>query len=578
MISELLQDFRNLASPYWRSEEKWKAGALLAAIIAMNLGMVYVQVLVNEWIRQFYNVLQNLDKARFLAEILRFCLLAGAYIAQAVYMLYLSQMLQIRWRKWLTDRYLKNWLTHQAYYRINFAAPVTDNPDQRISEDINSYIEMTINLGTNLLSSAATLVSFLAILWVLSGTLIFPLGGQANLKIPGYMVWAALFYSVLGTWLTVKIGNPLVLLNFNQQRFEADFRFSMVRVRENSESIALYGGEKQEQTHLRTRFDILMENFWKIMRRQKRLSWLTNTYGQAAVIFPVLMAAPRFFAGEMHLGGLMQTVGAFAAVQGALSYLVNSYTTIARWHAVIDRLAGFSRTMDMLQSPEFLQGAERTHTSGKVIGIDSLNVFLPNGKLLVRDLQLAIAPGAPLLITGPSGCGKSTLIRALAGIWPFCRGTISLPDSSSIMFLPQKPYLPLGALRNALCYPHPDGYRPKELEKVLEQCGLGHLAASLEKDENWSHVLSLGEQQRLAFSRVLLVKPDFIFLDEATASVDEKSEAALYELLETNLPHSAVTSVGHRSSLLAWHSEKLAFEGDAAWVKSELEKERKGPH
>jgi len=577
MISEFLHDFRNLASPYWRSDEKWKARALLGAIIALNLGMVYIQVLVNEWIREFYNVLQSLDKAKFAAEILRFCLLAGAYIAQAVYMLYLSQMLQIRWRKWLTDKYLRDWLTHKAYYRINFAAPVTDNPDQRISEDINSYIELMINLGTNLLSSVATLVSFLGILWILSGTLIIPFANHA-IKLPGYMVWAALFYAVLGTWLTMRIGNPLILLNFNQQRFEADFRFSMVRVRENSEQVALYGGEQQEQAHLLDRFNILMDNFWKIMRRQKRLSWLTNTYSQAAVVFPVIMAAPRFFAGQMDLGGLMQTVGAFAAVQGALSYLVTSYTTIARWRAVIDRLVGFSRTLDMLQSSGSLKPTERIHSPEQMIRIDSLSVFLPNGNALFRDLKLNIAPGAHLLITGPSGSGKSTLIRSLAGIWPFCQGNISLPDMSSIMFLPQKPYLPLGTLRNALCYPHSDGYRPEELEKVLEECGLGYLAASLEKDEDWSHVLSLGEQQRLAFSRVFLVKPDFIFLDEATASLDEKSEAALYELLESKFPHSAVTSVGHRSTLLTWHCERLTFEGDAKWVKSALERECKGPH
>ncbi len=295
MISEFLQDFRNLAYPYWRSDEKWKASILLGAIIAMNLGMVYVQVLVNVWIKDFYNVLQTLDKSRFAAEILRFCLLAGAYVAQATYMLYLSQMLQIRWRKWLTDKYLRDWLTHKAYYRMDFVPAMTDNPDQRISEDINSYIEMAINLGTNLLNSVATLVAFLGILWQLSGTLIIPLSAQATIKLPGYMVWAALFYAIFGTWLTMRVGNPLILLNFNQQMFESDFRFSMVRVRENSESIALYGGEKQEETHLRDRFDILMDNFWKIMKRQKRLSWVTNTYGQAAVVFPVLMADPSVF-------------------------------------------------------------------------------------------------------------------------------------------------------------------------------------------------------------------------------------------------------------------------------------------
>jgi putative ATP-binding cassette transporter len=570
MTSTLFNDFRRLTAPYWKSEEKWKAFALLAAIIAMNLGMVYVQVRLNQWIREFYDILQNLDKAKFAAQIFTFCLLAGAYITQAVYMIYLRQMLQIRWRKWLTDKYLKEWLSRQAYYRLNFAAPLTDNPDQRISEDINQYIEFTLELGTHLLSSVATLVSFLAILWILSGTLTIPIGAYTSISLPGYMVWAALTYSILGTWLTIFVGNPLILLNFNQQRFEADFRFSMVRIRENSESIALYKGENQEQTHLKGRFQTLMGNFWNIMRRQKRLSWFTNSYSQAAVIFPLLMAAPRFFSGQMHLGGLMQTVGAFAAVQSALSYLVNSYTTIAKWHAVIDRLAGFSKKMDFLQSPENLTGAQRITLPVQQIKTEDLDVYLPDGKTLVSNLNLSISPGAHLLITGPSGCGKSTLIRSLAGIWPFSKGTIFWPDSSTIMFLPQKPYIPLGTLRNALCYPDTDGYRREVLEEALTKCGLEHLVFLLEKDENWSHVLSLGEQQRLAFSRVLLVRPDFIFLDEATASVDEKSEASLYELLQNSLPRSAVTSVGHRSSLTAWHSESLTFASGSNWEKAVL--------
>jgi len=576
-MSDLTKAFRELASPYWKSDDKWKAIGLLVVLVAINLGMVYIQVLVNVWIREFYDILQNLDKAKFLHQVLRFCVLAGSYVGMAVYMLYLTQMLQIRWRKWLTDKYLKGWLANQAYYRINLDGASTDNPDQRISEDLNLFTELTIDLGTNLLNKVAMLVSFLGILWVLSGTLTIPLGPHSAIKFPGYMVWASLFYSILGTWLTLRVGKPLILLNFNQQRFEADFRFSMVRVRENSESIALYGGENQEEVHLRNRFNILMDNFWRIMRRQKRLSWLTNSYNQAAVIFPLLMAAPAFFAGQMHLGGLMQTVGAFGAVQGALSYLINSYTTIAKWKAVIDRLLGFTRTMERMESSESLRGIKRIHSSEKAIIANSLNVSLPNGKVLVRDLDLNIAPGAHLLITGPSGCGKSTLIRSLAGIWPYCHGTESLPGSSSIMFLPQKPYLPLGTLRNALCYPHSNGYRTEELEKVLEKCGLGHLGAFLEKDENWSQVLSPGEQQRLAFARVLLIRPDFIFLDEATASIDETSEAVLYELLKSNLPQSAVTSVGHRGTLRAWHSERLTFEGDANWVRAALEKD-KGIH
>ncbi len=574
--AEFLKQFAGLASPYWKSEDKWKAGALLAIIVATNLGMVYVQVLVNLWINDFYNVLQSLDKTRFMAELLRFCILAAAYVAQSVYMLYISQMLQLRWRRWLTQEYLKDWLSRQAYYRMQFADPQTDNPDQRISEDINSFIEITLNLATTLLNSVATLVSFLTILWGLSGTLVIPLGGLGTLYLPGYMVWAALIYSVLGTWLTMRIGNPLILLNFNQQRFEADFRFSMVRIRENSEQVALYGGERQEKAHLRDRFGFVLSNFWSIMRRQKRLSWLTNTYNQAAVVFPVLMAAPRFFAGQMQLGGLMQTAGAFAAVQGALSYLINSYTTIARWHAVIDRLVGFSRSLEELKTSKLIEGVNRVHTPDNAIRTGALSIFLPNGRTLLEGLDLVLEPGTRLLVTGPSGCGKSVLMRAMAGIWPFCKGTILLPERSSIMFLPQKPYLPLGTLRNALCYPHADGYRPEDLEKVLEECGLWRLASSLDKDEDWSHELSLGEQQRLAFSRVLLVKPEFIFLDEATASLDEDSEAALYGLLRSKLPHAAVTSVGHRSTLLTWHTIRLKWEREATWVQSTIAGEGPG--
>ncbi|MDR3555615.1 MAG: ABC transporter ATP-binding protein/permease [Syntrophobacteraceae bacterium] len=574
-MNEFIEAFRRLAIPYWKSEDKWRAYGLLAAIVAFNLGMVYFLVRINLWYRDFYNVLQTLNKAAFLPTILRFCLLAAAYIFLAVYMLYLSQMLQIRWRNWLTDKYLTEWLNHKAYYRINFDGAATDNPDQRISEDINSYIEQTISLGTSLLNSVASLFSFLGILWVLSGSLPIPLGAH-SFALPGYMVWASLVYAIFGTWVTIRVGNPLVRLNFDQQRYEADFRFSMVRVREHSESIALYGGEGQEQTHLMGRFTSLLENFWKIMKRQKRLSWVTYSYSQAAVIFPLLMAAPRFFSHQMQLGGLMQTVDAFGQVQNSLSFLVTSYAIIASWHAVINRLMGFSRTMDRLETTELLPGTKCACACDKAIRIEAFNVALPDGKLLVRDLQLDIEAGAHLLITGPSGCGKSTLIRALAGIWPFCEGTTFMPESSKVMFLPQKPYLPLGTLSNALCYPNANGYRREDFETVLEQCGLAHLIDELDKDKDWAHVLSLGEQQRLAFSRILLVKPDFVFLDEATASVDEKLEADLYRQLQESMPCSAVISVGHRGTLVAWHTQTLTFDEDANWVKSSLSAQSRG--
>ncbi len=536
--------------------------------MGMNLGMVYVQVLLNLWIKDFYNALQAMNKVLFFTELETFAGLAAAYIIQAVYMLYLDQMLQIQWRCWLTERYLSRWLEHQTYYRMQFLHDQTDNPDQRISEDINSFINFTMSLSTTLLRSVATLVSFVAILWGLSGTLTIPLGPAGTLGIPGYMVWAAIGYSAIGTWLTLRIGNPLVRLNFNQQRFEADFRFSMVRLRENSEGVALYGGESEEKVNFLSRFMAVVNNYWKIMRRQKRLNWLTSGYDQLAVIFPVLMAAPRFFSGQMHLGGLMQTAAAFGSVHSSLSYLVNSYTTIATWTAVVNRLTGFTAAIEQVEGTRKRQELKRLSSPDGSFHVESLNVFLPDRKLLLKDLDLRLEPGASLLIMGPSGAGKSTLVRALAGIWPFASGSILVPERAKVMFLPQKPYLPLGTLRQALSYPHGLNRSEPQLPKILDLCHLAHLSMVLDQTDNWAQSLSLGEQQRIAFARVFLQRPDYVFLDEATASLDEEMENWLYRLLRLQMNHSTVISVGHRSTLVEWHESRLKLQGDGNWVMS----------
>ncbi len=557
--------FWGLVGPYWSSEEKWIAFLLLIVIMAMNLGTVYVDVMINQWTKDFYNALQQADKVAFFDDLLRFAKLAAAYIIQSVYMLYLQQMLQIRWRRWMTKNYLARWLGHQAYYRMQFLDDATDNPDQRISEDIDSFIDLTLTLSIRLLNSVATLVSFIVILWELSGTLIVPLGSMGTFGIPGYMVWAAIGYSAIGTWLTMRVGNPLIELNFNQQRFEADFRFSMARLRENSECVALYQGEHDENANFWSRFTEVVNNYWKIMRRQKRLNSLTGAYNQIAVIFPVLMAAPRFFAGQMELGGLMQTASAFRSVHDALSFLVNSYTTITSWNAIMNRLTGFTGTIEQVKSLKEHEELRRINSPDRSFRVESLSVLLPNNKVLIEDLDLRLERGASLLITGESGSGKSTLVRTLAGIWPFARGTIRIPEHATTMFLPQKPYLPLGSLRRAIYYPSEPTMSERQLLEILDRCHLSHLSSELDQIDNWSQVLSLGEQQRIAFARVLLQRPDFLFLDEATASLDERMEESLYQLIRSQLRSSTVISVGHRNTLVAWHESQLMLIDDGRW-------------
>jgi putative ATP-binding cassette transporter len=557
--------FWALIVPYWKSDQRWEAWGLLAVVVGLNLGLVYISVVFNRWMNGFYNAIQALDKAKFISSLYDFCWIAAVFIAVAVYMLYLNQLLQIRWRTWLTERYLIDWLARQTYYRIQIFERTTDNPDQRISEDINALVNLTLNLGLGLLRAVVTLASFVVILWGISGPLTIPLGGTTQVVIPGYMVWAALLYALGGTWLTMRVGGPLVLLNFNQQRLEADFRYSLVRLRENSESVAIYGGEGQEKAGFMERFMAVVGNFRQIMLRQKRLSWLTSSYNQLSVVFPLLVASPRFFAGQIQLGGLMQISNAFGEVHRSLSFIVDSFVGIAEWKAVVERLCGFSDTMQRVESLRSLEKIRRTPATEGQLRIDSLNVQLPDGKVLTRELSLCLTPGDSLVVTGPSGCGKSTLLRVLAGIWPYGDGDVCIPDAKHLMFLSQKPYLPLGTLREALFYPSAVRRDGEEVRDLLRLCSLTHLETHLDEPGNWSQTLSPGEQQRIAFARIFLLKPTHIFLDEATASLDETTEAALYGLLKERLPASVLISVGHRSSILAWHDQHLALETDGSW-------------
>ena len=559
------RDLWALVKPYWsKSEERWSARGLITLVIALNLLMVYISYRITEWYNTFWNALQQYDAKGAWHQLLIFAVLVIPYIIAAVYQTYFTQMLQIRWRRWLTRRYLDAWLAQGTYYHMQVLGDGTDNPDQRISEDLSSFSSQTLNLAIGLLSSITTLAAFLAMLWGLSSQVAIPWHG-GKFVIPGYLVWVALIYAVIGTVLVASVGRPLIKFQFNQERFNADFRFSLMRLRENSESVALYGGERREKEHFLARFVNIFDNFRQIMRRTRRLNWWVSGYGQAAIIFPVLVSMPAYFAKVIQIGAIMQISSAFGQVQGALSYIVNSYTDLAAWHAVVDRLRFFQQAMNKVRD------IHQTHykiarRNGPCLRVSSLDVSLPDGRLLLRKLNVDLNPGGRLLIMGPSGSGKSTLIRALANIWPFGEGVVELPEGDTVLCLPQKPYLPLGSLRDVLIYPFGDpAMADTEILAALDLAGLSALSGRLSETRLWSQVLSLGEQQRLAFARLFLQRPRWIFMDEATSAIDEPGEAVLYETLIRELPNAGIVSVGHRSSLIAFHETRLVFEGEGRW-------------
>ena len=561
---KLYQMAWRLMSSYWHSQEKWKARGLLAGVIALTLGQVYMLVLLNGWNNDFYNALQQRAFESFWPLIGQFAGFAFLHIIFAVYAIYVRQILEIKWRNWMTDKYLDRWLGHQTYYRLQVAGQDDmDNPDQRIADDINSFVNLTLGLFVGVIKQATSLVAFVVILWNLSGYLDIPLGDTV-LSVPGYMVFVTLIYSVVGTWLAHKVGRKLIRLNYDQQRFEADFRFSMVRVRENSESVAFYGGEKPELQNFRERFALVIGNFWGLMKRTKLLNFYVNGYAQIAIIVPVLMCAPQYFSGTMQLGGFMQTISAFGRVQDALSYFVESYDSIAQYVAVIRRLGGFAGHME--EAEALTSSFDFTRNTSNALQLWQMDIALPDGRQLAEKLSIAVPAGKRLLISGGSGAGKSTLLRAIAGIWPYGTGEISLPTGWRTMFLPQRPYLPLGSLRRAIYYPQPVPENADDnLAGLLEHFGLQKLAGQLDAVDDWSRILSLGEQQRLAFIRILLLRPDIVFLDESTSALDEPREAQAYEILHQMLPQMAVVSVGHRSSLLNCHDKQLVLAGDGYW-------------
>lgn len=561
-LTTLLAAIWRLALPYFRSEDRWPGRLLLAAVIAIELAIVAITVLINQWNARFYNALQDRNWDSFVSELLFFCMLAAAYIVLAVYQLYLNQWLQIRWRRWMTRVYIERWLTESNHYRMQLFGDAADNPDQRIAEDVNLFIERTLYIVIKVLGAVVTLLSFIAILWSLSASAPLTIGGVVW-AIPGYLVWAALIYAFIGTALTHWIGWPLAKLNFQQQRYEADFRFNLVRVRENAEQIALLRGEQAETGRLLDRFGRVVTNWMQIMSRLKKLTFLTAGYSQLSLIFPIVVVSPAYFSGAMQLGGLMQTANAFESVQKSLSVFIDVYRQFAEWAAVVERLAGFDRAIDETRDAAAKSGITVATNQGKDgIALDGLSLDRPDGKPLVAADDVNF-DGQHTLLTGPSGAGKSTLFRAIAGLWPFGRGQIRIPGGARVMILPQRPYFPVGSLAAAIAYPAEHGaFGDSQLSEVLRAVGLPALLSRLHEDAHWNRILSLGEQQRLGIARALLQRPDFLFLDEATASLDEPSEAALYKLLQQKLGGTTIISIGHRSTLSAFHQRRMALSPD----------------
>jgi vitamin B12/bleomycin/antimicrobial peptide transport system ATP-binding/permease protein len=575
-----LKDIWRLAKPYFFTKdkgvlnlgwfgkytlpEKGIAWGLLALIVAINIGQVAISVRLSYFNRDWFNAIQEKEATTFWTLLLTVWLLwASVYVLSYVVEYVITSEFKIRWRRWLTMHYQHTWLDEAAHYRVQFVSPSIDNPDQRISEDLNRFVSTTLSLSVGLMNQVSTLLSFSVILWGISSNFSIP---GTDIFIPGLLFWIALVYAGVGTFFAHLIGKSLVHLSFAQEKKEADYRFSLARLREYTEPVALMRGEPSENTRLSSRFQDVIQNFYKIVSTQKYLTAFTQTYSVSSSVVPYLVVAPFYFAGKVQLGVMTQTASAFGRVEGALSFFVGAYSQIADYKAVVDRLTGFNAALEQAtqlgKTPPRLEQHVNTLSD---VSLRNLSLRLPNGNTLLTVPELTFKQGQNTLLTGPSGSGKSTLFRAIAGIWPFVEGVMSTPQGHTTLLLPQRPYMPMGTLRGVVSYPENEGvYSDEALQEALHHAHMPHVATRLNEVGNWSQMLSGGEQQRIAIARALLLKPDWLYLDEATSALDEPTEGAIYEMLKSVLPASTLISIGHRSTLIAMHNVQIEVQkGDA---------------
>jgi putative ATP-binding cassette transporter len=547
---------RRISGEYFTPTRSVLPLAWLASIVLMTLFSVRLSILSSFWYNGFYSAMQKLDAKMFWYMLLIFAILATVYVVRALLSFYLRQAFLIRWRIWLTNRLMERWLRNQSYYRSQYVPDTVDNPDQRIQQDVESFVGTSLGLSMGLLDSVVSLFSFTIILWGLSGSLVV-----FGWTIPRAMVFIVYLYVVISTVFAVRIGRPLIRLNFLNEQLSANFRYALIRLREYGESIAFYKGEAVERNNLLLRFGKVIQNLWAILFRSIKFQGFNFAVSQAAVVFPFIVQAPRLLSRQITLGDVMQTAQAFGQVESALSFFRTSYDDFAGYRAVVSRLAGF---LDLTESAERL-GSARIEHNAKQLAVRSLTVRTPANVVLVSGLSLELAPASSLLIRGRSGVGKTTLLRAMAGLWPYVEGTIVRPADRQSLFLPQKPYLPLGTLRSSLHYPGRPPRTDDQAAATLRRCHLEHLIARLDDEDDWARILSLGEQQRLAIGRVLLNCPQVVFLDEASSAMDEGLEHAMHRVLREALPTATLVSVGHRSTLRSFHSRELELVGEGKW-------------